>query len=212
MLTLYLVRHGLSTWNEQNRIQGNHNPRLAKTGKMQARRLARQLKQENISLIYSSHLLRCKETAQIIQKTLKVPLYYDKELREINLGDWEGKTPQQVNRFFKNGYQKWVETPSRVRIPGAEPVGTFRKRVLKTFQKFFQLPIHGNVLIVSHGGVITTLLAHLLKGSEDRFLIRLRIDNTGITVIRVKDKDSGVVYSINNTSHLKEQIASGWNI
>jgi len=203
-MTLYLARHGLTTWNEANRIQGSKNPDLNAAGELQAKRLARRLKKEKISLIYTSDRLRSKKTAQIIQKILKVPLRYEKGLREIDLGAWEGKTPQEVNRLYQNGYRKWLRAPSRVRIPGAEPVTRFRKRVLETFSRLLRTAPEGNILIVSHGGVIATFLASLLKGSEDYFLLRLKLDNAGLSVIRVKDQTAVVVSCINDTSHLED--------
>ncbi len=201
-MKLYLVRHGRTTWNEENRIQGSRNPDLSLSGCKEARRLARRLKKEKISLIYASDRLRSRKTAQIIQKTLHIPLLYERGLREIDLGAWEGKTPDEVNRRFRNGYQKWLKAPSRVRIPGAESVTRFRKRVLQTFRSLLQKAPEGNILVVSHGGVISTFLASLLKGSEDVFLLRLRLDNAGVSVVRVKDRRFTVVCSINDTSHL----------
>lgn len=205
-MKLYLARHGITTWNEVNRIQGSKNPDLSAAGELQARRLARRLKKENISLIYTSDRLRSKKTARIIQKFLKVPLRHEKGLREIDLGAWEGKTPQEVNLLYQNGYRKWLQAPSKVRIPGAEPVTLFRRRVLKTFSRLLRTAPEGNILIVSHGGVIATFLASLLKGSEDYFLLRLRLDNTGLSIIRVKDRTAAVVSCINDTSHLRDLV------
>ena len=202
-MNLYLVRHGASTWNEQNRIQGSKNPPLSPLGQRQAERLAARLKAEKISLIYASDLLRSKRTAQIIQKVLRVPLRYEKGLREINLGVWEGKTPDEVDRAYPQRYQKWRKTPSRVRIPGAEPVRIFRRRVLATFKTLLSHVPEGNLLVVCHGGVICTLLANLLKGSEDRFLLRLRLDNTGLSLAKLNDRRDGIVWYVNDTSHLK---------
>lgn len=202
IMKLYLVRHGRTTWNEENRIQGSKNPGLSLLGQREARQLARRLKKEKISLIYASDRLRCRKTAQILQKTLHTPLRYEKGLREIDLGAWEGKTPEEVNRQFRDGYQKWLKAPSRVRIPGAESVTRFRKRVLEAFRKLLQQAPEGNIVVVSHGGVISTFLASLLKGSEDAFLLRLRLDNAGISVVRVRNRYFTVVCSVNDTSHL----------
>ena len=205
-MKLYLVRHAITTWNEKNRIQGSKNPDLSLTGWKQAKRLARRLQKEDISLIYASDRLRSKRTAQAIQKALRVPLFYEKGLREIHLGLWEGKTPDEVNRHYQNGYWKWLQAPSSVRIPAAEPVKAFRKRVLQTFDRLVQEAPEGNILIVTHGGVIATFLSSVLKGSEDYFLLRLRLDNAGISVVRVKDRRKVVVSCINDTSHLRDLV------
>ena len=79
----------------------------------------------------------------------------------------------------------------------------FRKRVSKAFEQLIRSAPEGNILVVSHGGVIATLLAGLLKGKEDYFLLRLRLDNAGVSVIRVRDRRFAVILSVNDTSHLE---------
>lgn len=201
-MILVLARHAATVWNEENRIQGSHNPDLSPAGCGQARRLARRLKKEKIRLIYASDLLRARKTAQIIQKELKVPIRYEKGLREFGLGAWEGRTPEEVDRLFRKGYTRWRRDPSRIRIPGAEPVKRFRRRVFRAFDKLLSQAPDGPLLVVTHGGVIATFLSRLLKGDEDRFLLRLRLDNAGISMVRVKDRRHAVVFSVNDTSHL----------
>jgi len=203
MVKLYLVRHACTTWNEENRIQGSHNPDLSARGKDQAKRLARRFKKENISFIVSSDLLRTAKTARIVQKSLNVPIRYEKGLREIHLGSWEGKTPEEVDRLYQNGYQKWLKSPSGVRIPEAEPVPKFRKRVLGTFGAILHKNPEGNIVVVTHGGVISTLLSNLLSGREDYFLLRLRLDNAGLTVIQIEEKHHVVIHCVNDISHLR---------
>ncbi|MFH1858141.1 MAG: histidine phosphatase family protein, partial [Candidatus Omnitrophota bacterium] len=186
-----------------NRIQGNRNPDLSSNGLKQAGRLGRRLKRERISLIYTSDLKRSKRTAQIIQHILRVPLYVEKGLREINLGVWEGKTPKEIDQRHQQGYTRWKKAPSRYRIPKGEPVAVFRKRVLGTFKNLLATVPDGNLLVVSHGGVIATFLASLLKGDEDSFFLRLRLDNAGLSLVRLSDVRAGVVCYVNDTSHLK---------
>lgn len=202
MLTVYLARHAATTWNEENRIQGSHNPELSAGGKKQAERLAKRLKKEGISLIYASDLLRARQTARIIQKRLKVPIRYERKLREIHLGEWEGKTPEEVNREYRNGYARWRRTPSRVRIPGAESVSQFRRRVFQAFKRLLRSTPEGRLLVVTHGGVIATFLSSLLRGSEDYFLVRLSLDNAGFSVVQVNKRRIAVVSRVNDTSHL----------
>ncbi len=201
-MNIYFVRHGSTIWNEQNRLQGSHNPSLSAEGKRQARQLARRLKREGISRIVASDLLRSRETARLIQKELSVPILYERGLREIDLGAWEGMTPQEINRAYRNGYQKWLKTPSKVRIPKAEAVSRFQRRVLKTFKRLLKRKSEGNLLIVTHGGVIAAVLSRLLKGDRDQFLIRLRLDNAGLTEIRTGTSRGTVVTRINDTAHL----------
>ncbi len=203
MITFYLVRHACTEWNLENRIQGSRDLKLSPLGERQARRLAQRLKKEKITLIYSSDMKRTEETAKIVRRVIRAPLRYEKGLREIHLGQWEGKTPEEVNRLYRNGHKRWLEAPSKVRIPGAEPVTQFRKRVLRAFRKLLRAAPEGKILIVTHGGVIATFLSILLKGNEDQFLLRLRLDNAGLSILKTRDRKRMIVCSINDTSHLE---------
>lgn len=178
---LYLMRHGETTWNRSNRIQGHRNPALSRAGRAQVLATARHLRGRGIERIFTSDLRRAMESARIVQRTLGVPLTVLPQLREINLGTWEGLTPDQVNRRFRNGYAKWMADPSNVRIPRAEPHPAFCRRVRRCWKVQLVAGHERQILIVTHGGVIAALLAHLLRAHYDAFIVGLAIDNASLT-------------------------------
>ena len=205
MTRLIIVRHAESAFNLQNRIQGHRDSRLTQKGLKQARRLAQRIRHFKIDRIYSSDLGRAYSTTVEITRYLKkARIIRDPKLREILLGDWEGMTPEEVDRLYDRGYQRWLKSPSACVIPNAERVGHFRKRVTERVRQIARKESGKTVLVVTHGGVITALLADWLKADFDRVLQGLQIDNTSLTFVVVTPK-AAKLWVINDTDHLAKK-------
>jgi probable phosphoglycerate mutase len=128
-------------------------------------------------------------------------------LAEIHLGNWEGLTPEEVNARFGGAYELWRTTPSQMRIPGAEPLERFRARVQKVVSQILREHHDGELVIVSHGGVIAALLADWLGADYDQLLRRLVLDNAGISAIDGQANPPHVLW-INATDHLTNHLRS----
>ena len=204
MTRLLIVRHAESAFNDQNRIQGHQDSRLTFKGLYQAQHLARKIKKIKIDKIYSSDLGRAYATTLEITRHTKLPIVRDPLLREIHLGDWEGMTHEEVDKLYDKGYQKWLKKPSSIKIPKGEGIEHFKKRVVGRVRSIARVNCGKSVLIVTHGGVITALLADWLKADFDHLLLNLRIDNTSITTADETDKRVRL-HCINDTSHLFRQ-------
>lgn len=201
MTRLLIVRHAESAFNDQNRIQGHKDSGLTSRGLRQAKLLSRRLKDFKIDKIYSSDLGRAYSTTLEIVRRTRLPIIRDPLLREIHLGDWEGRTPDEVDALYDKGYQKWLKKPSSIVIPKGELLKNFRKRVTERVRIIAQANRGKTVLIVTHGGVITALLADWLKADFDNLLIHLHIDNTSLSVVDETQK-SVRVCGINDSSHI----------
>ena len=205
MARLIIVRHAESAFNLQNRIQGHMDSSLTKKGMDQARRLAARIRHFHIDKIYSSDLGRAYSTTREITRFLKrVKIIRDPRLREILLGDWEGMTPEDVDRLYEKGFQKWLRAPSAALIPNAEPVARFRRRVTRRIEEIARHNRGKTVLVVTHGGVITALLAHWLKADFDRIIRGLQIENTSLTFVDMSEKNVKL-WVINDTDHLAKK-------
>ena len=201
MTRLFIVRHAESAFNDQNRIQGHKDSGLTTRGLVQARCVARRIRKMPVDRIYSSDLGRAYSTTLEITRYTRLPVVRDPLLREIHLGDWEGMTPEEVDALYDKGYQKWLKKPSSIRIPKGEKLLHFRKRVTGRVRAIARKHRGENVLIVTHGWVITALLSDWLEADFDNLLINLQIDNTSLTV--VEETESRVrLKCINDTSHL----------
>jgi broad specificity phosphatase PhoE len=149
MTSLYLVRHGETDWNAQRRIQGSTDIPLNSTGRAQAETTGRLLARRDWDGIYSSPLSRAFETAEIIAKEvgLGVPHTID-AIVERNYGEAEGLNWEQVESQF----------PGDAPVPGRETHEEVARRVLPALVALASSRPGESLLVVSHGGVIRSVL------------------------------------------------------
>lgn len=197
----YLIRHAQTQWNAEDRIQGHSDPPLSATGRQQARRTAAYFAGRPIAALYTSPLARSRQTAQAIAQATGVTPAVVPDLAEIHLGAWEGLTPEEVNARYDGAYHLWRTQPASVRIPGGEPVTAFRERVRTTFAQMIAPPQQGDVVIVSHGGVIASWLADWMGAEYDQVLHRLVLDNAGISGVDCRSVPPWILW-INAVTHL----------
>ena len=203
---LLLVRHGESTWNQEQRVQGQHDPPLSERGRRQARELAEGLGQRlagrRLAAFYSSDLRRAWETAEAVGAAVgraPVPL---PGLREIALGAWEGKTREELIAEYPAEWEAWTRRPSWDLVPGGERAGPFETRVLATLAKVQADLAAGDVLCLTHGGVIQVVLGSVVapgQGSDGVF--PFLIENCSVTVLQ-RTGARVVVTAVNDTCHL----------
>ena len=117
-LRLLLLRHGETAWNRERRYQGWTDTPLSAEGLLQAEAAARELKEHAFAAVYASPLQRARDTAVAIAAPHGLEVETDPAFKELGFGQWEGLTPDQVNRRFRNGYAKWMASPSSV-VTGA---------------------------------------------------------------------------------------------
>jgi len=197
----YLVRHAQTQWNAEDRIQGHSDPPLSATGRQQAQRTAAYFAGRPITALYTSPLARSRQTAEAIAQVTGLTPTIRPGLAEIHLGAWEGLTPEQVNARYERAYELWRTQPTTVRIPGGEAVAAFRERVRTTLAQILASPHQGDVVIVSHGGVITSWLADWMEADYDRLLHRLVLDNAGISGVDCRRVPPWILW-INAVEHL----------
>lgn len=165
---LYLVRHGESEWNAASRIQGQspQAPGLTEVGHAQARSLARTLSSSGARRVISSDLLRAVETAATVADGLSIPLEVDARLRERSFGILEGQPVSSAGEL-ETGIRSDRITDLSVRPPGGESVSNVRDRVSSLLTELLAPSSILPVVVVTHGGVIRTAVAHLGSGFED---------------------------------------------
>ena len=197
---LIFIRHGSSTWNEEQRIQGQLDPPLSASGEVQAARLGERLRNLEPAGFYSSDLSRAASTAAAIATRNGCQPTFLPGLREIALGEWEGLSRNEIKAAYPAQWERWRARPSWDIVPGAEGTAPFEERVGAVLDTITERHRTGQVLIVTHGGVIQVALLRILgRGSDGLF--QFTIENTSLTVLEGRP-GRWVVARVNDTCHL----------
>ena len=197
MSRLLLARHGQSVSNAVRRFQGVQDVALSELGERQAEALGQAIRRLPIAAVYTSPLERARRTAEIAAAGLGVPLTPVDDLRELSLGDWEGRTVEEIRALPGDPYEQWVRDPVACLPPGAEPLPEVQARVVVAMADIAAAHPNGQqVLVVCHGGVISAYLAHCL-GLPLSSIWRLTLSNGSITEVAPPS-----VRCVNSTRHL----------
>ena len=164
-MRIFLLRHGQSEANKIHMIQGHMNSKLSDLGREQAKLAGENLLDSKISFdtVYSSDLSRAKKTAQIITGILSIKeIIFDERLREMNLGDIEGKISQELTEEEQEFLSSCWEDHT-IRIPNGETTEEFKLRVKEIFEEIVAKG-DGNstILVVAHGGALYHVLQSTL--------------------------------------------------
>lgn len=155
---LWLVRHGQTDWNLIGRYQGQADQPLNAAGLAQAHELAGRLAGQHFDALYSSDLARARQTADIVGSALGLDVRLEPRLREIDQGEWEGMFFNDLVTRFEKELIRHRGDPS-VGPPGGETLIQVARRAYAAATDIAAAWPGGQVLVVSHGLTISTLLA-----------------------------------------------------
>lgn len=169
---LYLIRHGITQGNLDGKYIGQTDLSLCPEGKKQIEELAALDIYPNVGKVYSSPLARCLETAEIIYPEQKLMII--DELCEMNFGDFENKSQQQLQDLRE--YTEWLRGGAEAAPPNGEKYGDFMLRCVEGLDAVFKDMMSREITraaCVTHAGVITNLLCGcgLPKGKPADFLL-----------------------------------------
>jgi broad specificity phosphatase PhoE len=150
--TLLLARHGETDWNRERRFQGHADPPLNDAGREQARILAENLADEGIDAIYTSDLRRARETAEILAARSGSEVVALRELREIDVGDWQGLTWPEIEARHPDGAARWGRDGHG--WDGGETYDQLRERIVAALHVIAERHPGQRVLVVGHGGTV----------------------------------------------------------
>lgn len=187
---IYLVRHGATDWNLTNRVQGQADIKLNSTGQRQAERLAEEFRSRPLAAVYSSDLKRALDTAAPIAATLGLEVQVDSAFREIDQGDWEGLTADEVKARWPD---LWGPARHYSPRPGGESPEEVRTRALEGLRRVVRRHPEGEVAVVSHGGTIRWISAAALGYDLDDSAKLRGVSNGGVVSVEACVKD-GVLH------------------
>jgi len=164
MTTLVVVRHGETTWNRQQRLQGWAPAPLTDLGREQAGQLgATLIEGYDVDRILSSDLHRAEETVELLLKHVDAPVTFDSAWRERDLGVHQGLTVDEIAERFPEHDLGVAGTDAAHRRPeSGESLVDVRERVIERWETTLtECESEETVLVVSHGGPIRLILGHL---------------------------------------------------
>ena len=168
MGAIYLIRHGETDWNREERLQGITDVPLNRAGIAQGLRLAGWLRRVGARYILTSPLQRARHTAMILHRAGGCPVIVHDELREIDHGVWTGMTLNEIGQRFPLGLACWHTNPEKLRVENAEPLERAYSRASRFLLQVIGMVSRGDVVVVSHGVIIALMVCAAMGSSSAR--------------------------------------------
>jgi len=218
-LRIIFVRHGLSSFNKEGRIQGRTDlSKLTKEGQLQAEAAGKIISSIPIDAIYSSPLQRASETTKIIikQHKNKLEATYTDDLLEVDLGAWSGLTKDEIKKLYPEKLTTWDKEPKELSISREDgtkfqPIKELLSQSEQFLKSLFENHSASNqtILIVAHNAILRCLILKLINEPSKGFR-RLKLDNTSISICNIDFnnwQDRQVqIQCLNNIAHLKPSL------
>jgi broad specificity phosphatase PhoE len=180
MLEILIIRHGETAWNTAEIFRGRVPVELSELGLQQAEKLSSYLSPKKIKAVYCSPLQRALQTAEAVARRQQVTAQPLDDLTDLDFGQWEGVSVQEVKIKYAEIYRLWLERPDLAQVPGGESLQEARKRSLSAMDKIITENKEGSVAIITHR-VITKVLACALLGLDESHFWNIDQDTCGVT-------------------------------
>ena len=218
-IRLFLVRHGLSSFNAEGLIQGRTDDSfLTKEGYAQAEKAGEALSKINFDKIYSSPLKRAAETTNKIIKSFnkKHNVIFDKNLLEVDLSSWSGLTINEIKTNFPESYPIWKNDPENLTLKRSEdeiykPIQELFDQAndfIKDILKIYLEKTDSNVLIIGHNAILRCLILSLI-GKPKKGFRKIRLENASFSILNISKHNNSYktqIECLNQTSHLNKNI------
>jgi probable phosphoglycerate mutase len=182
---VHLIRHGETNWNKEGRAQGQQESVLTEAGKAQAAALAAMLADSEILEVYCSSSVRTRETAAIAFAERKLPIVHCDQLREIHMGEWEGRLYDELRQQYPDQFDAFWNRPHNFMLDGAETFEQVQCRAVARLNSILAESKASSIAIVSHGLLIKTVLSFIEKRPLARVWDAPAMHNCALSTIEV---------------------------
>lgn len=189
--TFGLLRHGITVWNEEKRVQGRGNSPLTEEGIRQTQQWAKKCHGMAWDRIIASDLGRVQQTVALLNEQLKLPVTFDDRLREQDWGIWEGMRVTDVRQQYHEILAEQVAAGWDFTPPDGESRAHVRRRAFASLNDAHAAHAGQNILIVCHLGIIKCLVYTVAERSflpheptllDKNRLHRINCDKRGYTI------------------------------
>lgn len=205
MVKFIILRHGYSMGNKEKRFSGQMDVPLDNVGHAQAECTAKYISSNfKVDSVYSSDLSRAYETALPVAKEFNLSVNKRTDLREVDVGEWEGKLIEDVKKEFPESFELYRTNPGLSAFDGGESYADVMERGRKAFAEIAKENEGKTVVVATHGGVIRTLRAAWTNTSLEDIKNIPHVPNSSITVAEYQE---GVVnfVTIGYDQHLDDK-------
>jgi len=200
--TFFIVRHGETVWNKEQRLQGWLDSPLSEMGILHAQKLAEHLIDIPFTVAYCSTSERARETARYLTAGRELAMHYEDDLREIFLGNWQGKTVEDIMATNRFDYELYTNYPAQFVATHTESFGAVTERAMYTLKNIAKIYPHEHILIVSHAVTIKCIINAILGRGIDQLWSAPYIEGTSVTIID-RLEESWHIEEIGSTQHLQ---------
>ncbi|KAL3155410.1 hypothetical protein ABBQ38_010966 [Trebouxia sp. C0009 RCD-2024] len=198
--TIIIVRHGLTTWNEQSRIQGTADDSdITPYGQEQAIRARNALSRMNIDSLFSSPLKRARTTSEIMWQGREGPLNYIESLKEAPLGWLQGMTNADAEKKDPEQFEVWRKDPAKFSFDGRYPLLEVYDKAKEAWTEILEAPGSSH-LIITHKSMARAFLCTALALPPTSFR-SLDMNNGGVSIFRVNKRGEPMLTNMNMVSH-----------
>ena len=201
MVKVVFIRHGQTEWNVSGRYQGQSDVALSKEGIAQAEKLAEHFPVASVDAVYSSDLMRARVTAEKVAEKFGLLVQTEPAFRELNFGDWEGLTYEQITASWADAMTNFLRHPDILQIPHGESFPEVRQRAMKRLRELLAEHEGHVIAVVAHGAVLRTMLTEALH-MPLQYLWSIRQFNTAVNIVRYDAGENPTVELLNSTAHL----------
>lgn len=201
--TIILIRHGECEGNIKGMFRGRSDFPLNERGLAQARDLARELKSFPIQHIFTSPLLRARQTAEIIACEHGLEIKIEEGLNNIELGRWEGRLMQEIARLYPQEWGLWLNNPEQLKLKDMETLYEVQIRAKHCLDRLVE-QYSGEVLtLVSHRAVLKPLVAACINIASPYFW-KIHFDTASYSILTHRVVRGYCLVQLNQNKHLKE--------
>jgi alpha-ribazole phosphatase/probable phosphoglycerate mutase len=196
---IYLIRHGQVEGHEEKRYNGQVNVPLTQLGREQSVRVRDFFDGIPLTAVYSSDLDRSSHCAELIAQAHNLDLHTENSLRELHIGDWEGRTWAELQEAYPDDWQARLQNLVNFQVPGGESLQDAADRIRPVIRKVLDRHAGGEVAVVAHGGVNRIILLDAMQASlEQAFSIEQ--DYGCLNIIDYSPDGSSVVKLLNGSA------------
>ncbi len=179
MTKIYLVRHGVTPANKENRFAGRTDEQLHPDGVEQIRQVGARLQDKNIGGIFCGPLMRTMQSAEILSEMHHILFAKVEGFNEINIPHWDGLTKDEIRQQHGDEYPTWLTAPHAFRLPGCETIQQVQERAVAAVE-FLAEGRPGEILLVVSHLIVLRSLGLFYRDMATRDFRSIRIDNGSI--------------------------------